>query len=387
MNIARKVRQWKAAGLIDEATAERLEAFERSGERPMVLYTIGGLGALTIGTGLISVVAANWDGIGSSVKLAVDLALAVVLAAATFSMAHRERRWPTEVLVVVYYVFSLASLALLGQIYQSGAPVHAALLVWSAATLPLMLLGRSRFLGLIWCVGLAITEGATVVAWLGYLGDVVGVGKNILINVTTSIAFVSPLAFVMAGHLPALRFQRDQVGAAFRGLGWSVVLTGGLVVPFAWYARLGTSDARLSWAIAICALAAVAFVAALRWLSPHIRTSVWGALGVFFTLLVGTLAAATTFERAPWPWVGALTQTLMLAVLAFVTIQNGRVHAFNALTALVALRLLLIYFEVFGSMLHTGLGMITGGTLTLLLAWVWWRQSPELARRIARVEG
>lgn len=127
-------------------------------------------------------------------------------------------------------------------------------------------------------------------------------------------------------------------------------------------------------------MSALAFVAALRWLYPHIRTSVWRALGVFFTLLVGTLAAATTLERAPWPWVGALTQTLMLAVLAFVTIQNGRVHAFNALTALVALRILLMYFEVFGSMLNTGLGMMTGGTLTLLLAWGWWRQSPALAR-------
>lgn len=387
MNISRKVRQWQAVGLIDEATAARIEAFERSDERPMVLYTVGGLGALTIGIGIISVVAANWEGIGSSVKLAVDLVLAVVLAAATFHMVQRERRWLTEVLVVVYYLFSLASLALVGQIYQSDRPIHEALLVWSAATLPLMLLGRSHFLGLVWCVGVAISEGAAVVAWLDYLGDVIGVDKSILVNLTASIAFVSPLAFVVAGHLPALRVQRAQVGAAFRGLGWSVLLTGGLAVPFAWYLRLDASDERLSWAVAICALSAFAFVAALRWLYPHIRTLVWRALSVFFTLLVGTLAAATTLERAPWPWVGALTQTLMLAVLAFVTIQNGRVYAFNALTALVALRILLMYFEVFGSMLSTGLGMMTGGTLTLLLAWGWWRQSPTLARRIARVEG
>jgi len=96
---------------------------------------------------------------------------------------------------------------------------------------------------------------------------------------------------------------------------------------------------------------------------------------------------SSLLERAPWPWVGALTQTLMLAVLAFVTIQNGRVHAFNALTALVALRILLMCFEVFGSMLNTGLEMMTGGTLTLLLAWGWWRQSTALARRMAKVEG
>jgi hypothetical protein len=42
-----------------------------------------------------------------------------------------------------------------------------------------------------------------------------------------------------------------------------------------------------------------------------------------------------------------------------------------------------MYFEVFGSMLSTGLGMITGGVLTLLLAWLWKRKSPELATRLA----
>ncbi len=218
MNISRKVHQWKAAGLIDEDTAQRIEAFECSGARPIVLYTVGGLGALTIGVGIISLVAANWEGLGSPVKLAVDLVLAVVLAAATFHMAHRERRWPTEVLVVIYYVFSLASLALVGQIYQSGTPVHEALLVWSAATLPLMLLGRSRFLGLVWCVGLAISEGAAVVAWLDYLGEVVGVGRSILINVTASTAFVSLLAFVVAGHILALRVQRAHKSVQLSGV-------------------------------------------------------------------------------------------------------------------------------------------------------------------------
>jgi uncharacterized membrane protein len=51
------------------------------------------------------------------------------------------------------------------------------------------------------------------------------------------------------------------------------------------------------------------------------------------------------------------------------------------------LRLLIVYFEVFGSMLSTGLGMITGGALTLLLAWVWKRKSPQLAEQLRRAEG
>ena len=57
-------------------------------------------------------------------------------------------------------------------------------------------------------------------------------------------------------------------------------------------------------------------------------------------------------------------------------------RAFNALTALIALRVLVIYFEVFGSLLSTGVGLITGGVLTLLVGWLWQRKTAALAARL-----
>ena len=55
---------------------------------------------------------------------------------------------------------------------------------------------------------------------------------------------------------------------------------------------------------------------------------------------------------------------------------------FNLLTALIALRVLGIYFEVFGSLLSTGVGLITGGLLTLLIGWLWRRKTGDLAVRL-----
>jgi hypothetical protein len=68
--------------------------------------------------------------------------------------------------------------------------------------------------------------------------------------------------------------------------------------------------------------------------------------------------------------------------VAWTSIQLGQVRAFNVLTALIALRVLAIYFEVFGSLLSTGVGLITGGALTLAVGWLWQRKTTALAARL-----
>jgi len=70
------------------------------------------LGAGTVALGVISVIASNWDAISGGVKLTGDLLLVAALSAATAWAALRSRALATEVLVCVFYGFTLASLAL-----------------------------------------------------------------------------------------------------------------------------------------------------------------------------------------------------------------------------------------------------------------------------------
>src|SRR3546814_6243175 len=55
----RKLDAWRDAGLIDEATAQRIRAFEAEHARPLALWAALGIGALAIGLGIISVIAAR----------------------------------------------------------------------------------------------------------------------------------------------------------------------------------------------------------------------------------------------------------------------------------------------------------------------------------------
>jgi len=61
MSIARKLARWREAGLIDEATSSRIQAFEDAERTPVALYALGVLGASAVALGLILIIAANWD--------------------------------------------------------------------------------------------------------------------------------------------------------------------------------------------------------------------------------------------------------------------------------------------------------------------------------------
>src|ERR1700712_2612214 len=117
MNLDQKLRRWREAGLIDEATSARIASHEANERRPLGMYAVIGLGASTVGLGLVSLVAANWEVIPAALKLGVDLALGVALALSIELAVRRHWRLAREALVTIFYAYTLASLALVGQIY------------------------------------------------------------------------------------------------------------------------------------------------------------------------------------------------------------------------------------------------------------------------------
>jgi hypothetical protein len=48
--------------------------------------------------------------------------------------------------------------------------------------------------------------------------------------------------------------------------------------------------------------------------------------------------------------------------------------------------LLGIYFEVFGTLLDTGVGLVLGGLLTLLVTWFWARKRRDFDRELSARE-
>ena len=384
MKIEKKLAEWQQAGLIDEATARRIAEHETGHARPIVLYAIGGVGAVAIVLGFVAIIASNWAAIPPAAKLGVDGLVAVALAAA---ILRSSPGWLRETLVVVNYGFVLASMSLIGQIYHLDSGTWRALLAWSVATAPMMLIARSRFAATLWIVGLVTMHGFVLVHWLEWLDDVTGLEEKALMNAGIISAGVGPLLYLLGSRVGWLRRERPATASVYRAAGWLGVAVLAFLAATIFYEGISDRERVLAGPVMLL-IAFGAFAAGLPRLegplSERAPLSPRALLGMR-VLLVGGPALGLLgvgFVRGDWPVLAALLQIACLGWMAWTALQAGHEGLFRLGVAAICLRLLGIYIEVFGSMLQTGLGLIVGGMLTIGLTWFWLRKSRGLAEAL-----
>ncbi len=375
----RKITTWHEAGLIDADTRDRLLAYEASHARPLALWAVFGIGALAIGLGLVSVIAANWEDIPGQLRLAVHFALIIGALAALFLREDRiaERSpWAVEALLFVTAALGLTFFGHLGQVYQTSSPLWKPLAIWLVLFAPLLLLmGRS------WPAAAALMGGAVWCAW-EYVGAKTGYGiardpgiRGLLLWLAFVIASAgccsrrsrlparaqrtrpisggawsnwrspmrsqeppSPTRLASSGRIRKRRLTREWVehggqrrgGAAGRDRGGAGAAR-----------HLGADGGRnYRWA---------GLVAAARHVADDLTVP---AAALFMALWVGIAAAALV---AGWRGV------------------------FQLSVGVIALRLIILSFELASDLLLSGFGLILSGFMILGVAWVAVRVSKTFA--------
>lgn len=367
-------RRWQAAGLIDGDTAARVVAWEASHRRPVFLWAVSGMGILALSLGIMAIVGANWEDIPAWLKLAVDLGLAAACAVAVFVSWRRDWPWRRELAALLLFGLVLSGIALIGQVYQLQSAPWRALTLWLALSTPfLALTSYSRLAGTIWVIA-AVTTWFTAAEPLQSL--MVWISDNQLLLMGYLAACGMIVITILRRLWPPAREQAQLMG-------------------------------RLAWAGLIAATCAVAI--SPDW-APWTHSS---SIGSILLAMLATLPAAIAVwlggersERAPLLalLVGSLViWSISLAVadlggkavdlvraLLFIAywIGIGAVAArarrrglFGLAFTMVGLRLLILYFEAIGGLTATGLGLIGGGVLCLVLAAVGWRLTRGVARR------
>lgn len=148
--------RWVAADLISLAQAQRITEFEnqrvRAERRGRASRGVALLGALTVVSGIGSLVAYNWARLGEAVKLGgFGILLVLSLAATVWVKGKVDGRTSTDsaapardssstaldVTLVLASGLTLAGLSLVSQIYHPDGEVWQLLFAWSLATAPL----------------------------------------------------------------------------------------------------------------------------------------------------------------------------------------------------------------------------------------------------------
>jgi uncharacterized membrane protein len=372
MALDQQLKRWTEAELLSAEQTERIRAFEKQRERPTLLYAVAGLAGLAIAIGLVSIVASNWDLIPGRLKLALDAVALVGLGQVLVHVGTRRPGGLEEAAMVAYYGLVLASIALVGQVYQLDGNATRALLVWSALTFPLMAWGRSPRVGFLWLVGLEVSY---------FVGlSELAVGSQRRADHALAAVYWAPLVALALGRSAWLCRARPLYAAVLRACAWSQLVVIASAASLAFYDALAHGE-RTPWLVVGASLLATGWLCFTTPGTPAGRAQ--------RSLLAVTFACSHLplfMPHGKWPLGAAAGFIAVFAVVALVAHRRGRPALLHLATAAIGLRLLVIYFEVFGTLLDTGLGLVLGGLLTLLVTWVWARKRRDFDRELSARE-
>ena len=387
-----------ARGVLSEQAANALRQHygtpaARSGVSMLVAMTAV-LAALLIGSGVILLLAANWDLFPRAVRTAMAfIPLVVTQALGVFVLLRRmdSMGW-RESVALLNSLAVAAAIALVSQIYHIPGDFVGFMLVWMLLTLPAIYLMRSAaatllylWLAMTWTVANSesnwpwgwalfvavlpvtlpmIARGGLRAWWLAMAAMVCG---GILLGVTSNAAHMHGIWIpTFAGYLGVLyvagvALRPDELHP-FRWVGFAAIGTLSLIFTWSGFWSVESGDARSGAiaATAICSLAVIGgMVAATLAFVRSIPVNPFAAVFPFVALVGYGLVLAGQ------QWAAALLFNLYVLALAVMALRSGlargRFAETNAgmllLTALIVMR----FFDTDVGFLVRGLAFIAAG--------------------------
>jgi len=153
--------KWEQEALLSTEAARILrERHPVEAEGPGIAQLVMGLlGALLIGTGLIAVIAYNWDDFSRPVRLLfafLPLLLTQIISLAVLRRGELVSAWIREASAILQAFASGAGIAIVSQIYHLGGNWQAFLFWWMILSLPLAWVLRSHAVACLYLAGIAI---------------------------------------------------------------------------------------------------------------------------------------------------------------------------------------------------------------------------------------
>lgn len=387
-SIQKKLNQWLEAGLIDAQQLEQITSYENTHTSAWSwLHTFMTLGAAIMGLGVISLIAANWEYISPSYKLIANFSALAALALLIFTVHHKNNQsgW-LDVLITGFIILCLASIGLVAQIYHLGGYWYHALLFWGAITLPLILFARHLMPSFLW-VALAI-PGLLMTGYTATYNEHDFFSENL---------FYLPLAALMLLIILHRLAALTQITRALQtSLFFWLQVTALYTLLFA--DALHSIDEFIPDTSFHLALYGLSMIAALALMSHQgyklfnriIAFSLIALLVVYYhpTLF---FAGETYFhywgsqsqEGSIWQADDVRAAVLTLTILflyALHAANRGYQTTFNIVTFLIGLRFVVLYFQAFGGLLATGIGLIISGAVIISITWLWHKNRKHLQR-------
>lgn len=365
--IGRKTQRWAGAGLISEEQAYGIVRFEKERGAGRLLKGMYGLGAFSVLIGILALVAANWQAIPPDAKLIAHVILNIGVAGTVYITAQRGVHIAREMSLFALAGLTLTLIALTGQVFHLNGSIGGAFILWAMLCTPFILIyGRTWISLLPWLGGFLTAIFAGVDEYLmPHLNDTQEALAVITLGTVLPLAFIygaASAAKADRGDLQKLLFQTGAIGFVFIAS----------VACQLWYDD-GLRDVIDTPALLLQILGIFIFAALGTALTKYLfveeQTGISGETRLF---MFGSLVAMAS------PFILPELESDMLAAASFIAYwlflgligqRTGRQGLVSLAITVVALRIYVIYLELFGSLLMTGFGLITSGLILIGMVW------------------
>lgn len=365
MSTRKKLQRWQDNGLIEQDVMQNILAYEKKRGAGRFSKAMFGLGGFAIIIGVLAVVAANWQIIPPYTKLYVHLAVNALAAFAAFKYAAAGKSLQANLSVLALTGLTLTLIALTGQVFHLNGTFADALILWAILATPAAVVYGTGNISLIpWIIGLV----AAII--LGFhehvLSDMEEKSQTVAVAafmVALPLSFIHISSFALTGRNPALQSKLYYAGAA-------VLVICASLGCLAWYIPdmffLKNNYGPHMLGIAVIGMVWARFIPLPEPIvskdeKPYLRRLMYVSVAIGFLPFIiphsgDTFFAALSFT-AYWLFVGYIAQ------------KTDRQALLTLAIVLVAIRIYVVYLELFGGLLVTGFGLITSGVVLIGLAW------------------
>jgi uncharacterized membrane protein len=158
--LAEQLPAWEREGIVTVDGARRLrERYAAEPQGGLAQMVVGAVGALLIGTGLIAVLAYNWDDFPRWVRMALALGPLAASQAVSWWVLQKDeaaKPWQREAAALVQTLAVGAAMALVSQIYNLPGKWTDLVFWWCVVSVPLAWVLRSQAVAIAYLIGIAV---------------------------------------------------------------------------------------------------------------------------------------------------------------------------------------------------------------------------------------
>ncbi|MEM6812064.1 MAG: DUF2157 domain-containing protein [Pseudomonadota bacterium] len=360
MRVKKKLKIWQKNNLVTADQVEKILKFESKEGSNRFMRKLLWVGGFSILMGLISIIAANWQIIPPSLKLFVHFAINFSVATAAFINHQKGKLIHTDVCLTILWALTITFIALVGQIFQLDGSIPSAIFLWSLITIaPLAIFGRTLIaLGpaLVAFIALVVTGS------MEYVFPVLSNDQAFAYNI--GLFILLPMMFILLSDT-LKKWDRPLHQNLMVSTSITAIIIGASSMCQLWYGRYDfESFTYYGLIILILVLATFAskYVAKNSYLQNENITQ-----NVEY-LLIGSFAISALsfiFISVEASFIAALSFIIYWIFLAYIF---NKMHLQSLVTfaiAVVAIRIYVVYLELFGSLLLTGFGLIISGIVLI----------------------